>query len=95
MSAPGDVACMWLTLEAAHAYSERMDSEIGQLEQKLATLIAHTRAMREANQSLRRDLVAVQEKKKAALAANEEEDFGDDGLEEDDLVANDEEEEED
>jgi chromosome segregation ATPase len=62
MSAPGDVACMWLTLEAAHAYSERMDSEIGQLEQKLATLIAHTRAMREANQSLRRDLVAVQEK---------------------------------
>ena len=56
MSAPGGVACMWLTLEAAHAYSERMDSEIGQLEQKLATLIAHTRAMREANQSLRRDL---------------------------------------
>jgi chromosome segregation ATPase len=62
MSAPGGVACMWLTLEAAHVYSERMDSEIGQLEQKLATLIAHTRAMREANQSLRRDLVAVQEK---------------------------------
>lgn len=39
-----------------------MDAEIGQLEQKLATLIAHTRAMRVANESLRRDLSAVQQK---------------------------------
>jgi regulator of replication initiation timing len=39
-----------------------MDAEIGQLEQKLATLIAHTRAMRVANEGLRRDLSAAQEK---------------------------------
>ncbi len=39
-----------------------MDAEIGQLEQKLATLIAHTRAMRAANESLRRDLAAAQQK---------------------------------
>ncbi|MEP7061072.1 MAG: hypothetical protein ABI881_01660 [Betaproteobacteria bacterium] len=39
-----------------------MDADIGQLEQKLATLIAHTRAMRAANESLRRDLAAVQDK---------------------------------
>jgi chromosome segregation ATPase len=44
-----------------------MDAEIGQLEQKLATLIAHTRAMRAANESLRRDLAAVQEKNRDLL----------------------------
>jgi chromosome segregation ATPase len=38
-----------------------MDADLSQLEQKLATLIAHTRAMRAANESLRRDLAVVQE----------------------------------
>ena len=56
------VAPPLLTLARTHAYSERMDAEIGQLEQKLATLIAHTRAMRAANESLRRDLAAVKDK---------------------------------
>lgn len=51
-----------MTLARTHAYSGRMDADIGQLEQKLATLIAHTRAMRAANESLRRDLAAVQDK---------------------------------
>jgi hypothetical protein len=36
-----------------------MESDLSQLEQKLATLIAHTRALRAANESLRRDLVAA------------------------------------
>ena len=36
-----------------------MESDLAQLEQKLATLIAHTRALRAANESLRRDLAAA------------------------------------
>ncbi|MEO8977750.1 MAG: hypothetical protein ABI552_18580 [Casimicrobiaceae bacterium] len=38
-----------------------MEMDIEQLEQKLAMLIAHTRAMRAANESLRHDLVSAQE----------------------------------
>jgi len=44
-----------------------MDADIEQLEQKLATLIAHTRAMRAANESLRRDLAATQDKNRDLL----------------------------
>ncbi len=36
-----------------------MDTELSLLEQKLATLIAHTRALRAANESLRRELAAA------------------------------------
>jgi chromosome segregation ATPase len=39
-----------------------MDSELAQLEQKLASLLAHTRALRAANESLRRDLAAAVER---------------------------------
>jgi len=39
-----------------------MDSDLALLEQKLATLIAHTRALRAANESLRRDLAAAVER---------------------------------
>ena len=39
-----------------------MDNDLALLEQKLATLIAPTRALRAANESLRRDLAAAQER---------------------------------
>ncbi len=40
----------------------RMDNDLSLLEQKLATLIAHTRALRAANASLRQDLAAAVER---------------------------------
>lgn len=39
-----------------------MESDLAQLEQKLTTLIAHTRALRAANESLRRDLATAVER---------------------------------
>jgi regulator of replication initiation timing len=36
-----------------------MENDLSQLEQKLATLLAHTRALRAANESLRRELSAA------------------------------------
>jgi len=39
-----------------------MDHDLAQLEAKLATLIAHTRALRAANESLRGDLAAAVER---------------------------------
>ena len=39
-----------------------MESDLALLEQKLATLIAHTRALRAANEALRRDLAAATER---------------------------------
>jgi len=39
-----------------------METDLAQLEQKLATLIAHTRALRAANESLRRELATAQER---------------------------------
>ena len=39
-----------------------MEAELAALEQKLATLIAHTRALRAANESLRRELAAAVER---------------------------------
>ena len=41
---------------------DTMESDLALLEQKLATLIAHTRALRAANEALRRDLVAATER---------------------------------
>jgi hypothetical protein len=38
-----------------------MNDELALLEQRLASLIAHTRALRAANEALRRDLGAAQE----------------------------------
>ncbi len=42
-----------------------MEADLAGLEQKLATLIAHTRALRAANASLRRDLAAAVETNRA------------------------------
>lgn len=39
-----------------------MESDLQILEQKLATLIAHTRALRAANESLRHDLASATER---------------------------------
>ena len=39
-----------------------MDTDLALLEQKLATLIAQTRALRAANESLRRELAAAVER---------------------------------
>lgn len=44
-----------------------MDAEIGQLEQKVATLIAHAREVGAANETLRRDLAAVQQRNRELL----------------------------
>jgi len=51
-----------LTPRAGDPYSALMESDIAALEQKLATLLAHTRALRAANESLRRELAAAYEK---------------------------------
>ena len=45
-----------------------MDTELAQLEQKLASLIAHTRALRAANEALRNDLAAAYDKNRALAA---------------------------
>jgi uncharacterized protein (TIGR02449 family) len=41
-----------------------VDTDIAALEQKLASLLAHTRALRAANESLRRALAAAHEKQR-------------------------------
>jgi chromosome segregation ATPase len=50
-----------LTVVAPGFYSEPMDTDLAVLEQKLASLIAHARALRAANEALRRELGAAQE----------------------------------
>jgi len=42
-----------------------LDTDLAALERKLASLIAHTRALRAANDALRRDLVAAQQRNRA------------------------------
>ncbi len=44
---------------APHASPFAMETDLRLLEQKLATLIEHTRALRAANESLRHDLAAA------------------------------------
>jgi len=39
-----------------------MDKDLTELERKLTTLLAHTRALRAANEALRRDLAAAHER---------------------------------
>ena len=41
-----------------------MDSELAALEQKLLALVAHTRALRAANESLRKELAAAHERQR-------------------------------
>lgn len=45
-----------------------MENDLKQLEQKLATLLAHTRALRVANESLRRELAAANERNREMTA---------------------------
>ena len=45
-----------------------MDLELEALEQKLATLIAHTRALRAANEALRREVAMAQERNRELAA---------------------------
>ena len=45
-----------------------MDLELEALEQKLATLIAHTRALRAANEALRREVSMAQERNRELAA---------------------------
>ncbi len=47
-------------MDSPHTASEReLEREIAGLEQRLATLLAHTRALRVANSTLRRELAAA------------------------------------
>jgi chromosome segregation ATPase len=48
-----------LTPQGGTSNMTRMDQDLALLEQKLATLIAHTRALRAANESLRRELAVA------------------------------------
>jgi hypothetical protein len=45
-----------------------MDNDLALLEQKLALLIAHTRALRAANESLRRELATAHERQRQLAA---------------------------
>ncbi|MBS0321332.1 MAG: hypothetical protein JSR18_12375 [Proteobacteria bacterium] len=49
-----------------------MDADLHALEQKLATLLAHTRAMRAANESLRGDLADAQARNRALVTRMQE-----------------------
>jgi regulator of replication initiation timing len=51
-----------LTRIAADSNMQRVEADLAELERKLATLIAHTRALRAANESLRRDLAEATER---------------------------------
>ncbi|HVO89272.1 MAG TPA: hypothetical protein VMV45_12075 [Casimicrobiaceae bacterium] len=41
-----------------------MDKDLAALEQRVSSLIAHTRALRAANESLRRDLAVAQQRQR-------------------------------
>jgi len=49
-----------------------MDEDLSVLEQKLSTLIAHTRALRAANESLRRELAAAHERQRQMMLRMEQ-----------------------
>ncbi|MDR0247861.1 MAG: hypothetical protein LBI16_05670 [Burkholderiales bacterium] len=49
-----------------------MDTELRILEKKLHTLFEHTRALRMANEALRRDLVRVREENQALTRRTQE-----------------------
>jgi len=54
-----------MTQPPATATDSAIDRDLVALERKLATLITHTRALRAANESLRRDLAAAYDKNRA------------------------------
>ena len=49
-----------------------MDQDLAALEQKLTSLIAHTRALRAANESLRRELAAAHERQRQMMLRMEQ-----------------------
>ena len=49
-----------------------MDQDLATLEQKLTSLIAHTRALRAANESLRRELAAAHERQRQMMMRMEQ-----------------------
>ena len=49
-----------------------MDQDLAALEQKLSALIAHTRALRTANESLRRELAAAHERQRQMMLRMEQ-----------------------
>ena len=61
-----------MTRAARAPYSARMDSDLAALEQKLTTLIAHTRALRAANESLRKELAAAHERQRQLTSRMEQ-----------------------
>jgi len=61
-----------LTGCARPPYSGRMDQDLTALEQKLSSLIAHTRALRAANESLRRELAAAHERQRQMMLRMEQ-----------------------
>jgi cell division protein ZapB len=50
---------------ASAAIVVSVDADLDTLEQKIASLIAHARDLRDANEALRRDLSSVQEQNRA------------------------------
>lgn len=50
---------------SATATDSAVDRDLAELERKLAMLVTHTRALRAANETLRRDLAAAYEKNRA------------------------------
>ncbi len=49
-----------------------MDQDLAALEQKLTSLIVHTRALRAANESLRRELAAAHERQRQMMMRMEQ-----------------------
>jgi cell division protein ZapB len=49
-----------------------MDQDLAALEEKLSALIAHTRALRAANESLRRELAAAHERQRQMMLRMEQ-----------------------
>jgi len=54
-----------MTQPPATATDSHIDGDLTALERKLATLVTHTRALRAANETLRRDLASAYEKNRA------------------------------
>jgi regulator of replication initiation timing len=56
---------MNIAIKSGPSAAPALDHELAALEQKQASLIAHTRALRAANESLRRDLALAHARNKA------------------------------
>ena len=54
-----------MTQASAGAMDSTIDRELAELQRRLATLVTHTRALRAANDTLRRDLAAAYERNRA------------------------------